>query len=613
MELVSPTLLFAATEADKPSVGYGTPLALAIFILASVWIGMLANKAMASGSFMKGFFLGNRGLGAWALALTATVQSGGTFMGFPSLVYTHGWAVALWICGYMVVPITGFGAMGKRLAQLSRKTGALTVPDMFRARFNSPGLGLTASLFIMFYMSFMMVAQFKSGALVMKLAWPSSGTLALSEEAAAYKLSAEHLQELKLPADVANRLKPLAGTDFHAESELKKELARLLSKNEIAQYEKQITAAARPLDWLFFIGLAIFTVTVVGYTLLGGFLAAVWTDLFQSVMMLVGVLLLLFLALSAVGGMEQATRMAVEKTGPGFVFGPGYDPKGEGRQYLPLGLAFSFFWVWVCSGVGSPAGIVRVMAGKNTEVIRKSIFLLSVYNGLIYIPLVIICVCGRALVHLEPGTTDEIVPRLALLTTAKLPGGSLIAGLILAAPFGAVMATVSSYLVVIASGLVRDVYQRFINPQAGTHDLRRLSYIVMVLVGIVAVAANINPVDYLQVIVVFSGTGSAATFLMPALMLAYWRRATTAGMLASMIGGGGTVISMYIIGILGLAPKALIGAVSRFQPYYLLNFDPLIWGIAVSVVAGITVSLCTVPPDRELVSKLFDAEPKPES
>ncbi len=175
------------------------------------------------------------------------------------------------------------------------------------------------------------------------------------------------------------------------------------------------------------------------------------------------------------------------------------------------------------------------------------------------------------------------------------------------------MATVSSYLVVIASGLVRDVYQRFINPQAGTHDLRRLSYIVMVLVGIVAVAANINPVDYLQVIVVLSGTGAAATFLMPAAMLAYWRPRTTAGLLASMIGGGGTVISMYIIGILGLAPKALIGAVSRFQPYYLLNFDPLIWGIAVSVVAGITVSLCTVPPDRELVSKLFDAEPKPES
>ena len=41
--------------------------------------------------------------------------------------------------------------------------------------------------------------------------------------------------------------------------------------------------------------------------------------------------------------------------------------------------------------------------------------------------------------------------------------------------------------------------------------------------------ANINPVDYLQVIVVFSGTGAAATFCVAALMLAFWRRATVAG------------------------------------------------------------------------------------
>ena len=133
-----------------------------------------------------------------------------------------------------------------------------------------------------------------------------------------------------------------------------------------------------------------------------------------------------------------------------------------------------------------------------------------------------------------------------------MPASLTIAGLILAAPFGAVMATVSSYLVVIASGLVRDVYQRFINPQAGSLDLRRVSYFVMVLVGVIAVVANINPVDYLQVIVVFSGTGAAATFCVAAPMLArIWRRATTAGMLAGMIGGGGTVVSMYILGIQG--------------------------------------------------------------
>ena len=81
-----------------------------LFIAASVWLGTLAQKVVERSEFIQGYFQGNRGLGAWTIALTATVQSGGTFMGFPSLVYTHGWIVALWIGSYMVVPITGFGA-----------------------------------------------------------------------------------------------------------------------------------------------------------------------------------------------------------------------------------------------------------------------------------------------------------------------------------------------------------------------------------------------------------------------------------------------------------------------------------------------------------------------
>ena len=543
--------LFAAVAGApaEPDVGVGTVAALVLFILASMWIGAIANKATRDGSFMKGFFLGNRGLGAWALALTATVQSGGTFMGFPSLVYTHGWVVALWIAGYMVVPITGFGILGKRMANLSRMTGAITIPDMFRARFASPSVGLVASLFILFYMSFMMVAQFKAGAVVMKLAWPGSESLALTEE-----------------------------------------------------------LAAGGVDTRYLVGLAVFTITVVGYTLLGGFLAAVWTDLFQSVMMFFGVVALLALALYYSGGLEHSSRVVAERMGPGIVFGPGYDAEGSGRQFMPLGLAFSFFCVWVFAGLGSPAGMVRIMASESTGTIRRSIFLLSSYNLCIYLPLICICICGRALLP-DLKSTDEIIPRLALMTTQDIPGGSFVAGLILAAPFGAVMATVSSYLVVIASGLVRDVYQRFINPDATEAQLRWLSHAAMIVVGVVAVAANIRPVDKLQAIVVFSGTGAAATFCFPALMLSFWRRATAAGVVSSMIIGGGTVLSLYIIGFSGIAGDQLVGNVTKFRPYFLLGLDPILWGLATSAVTGVLVSLVTRPPDAGLVSRLFDAQP----
>src|SRR5437762_12259707 len=136
-------MLIAVAEA--PKTGIGVLAALLVFIAASVWLGTVAQKAIEKKGFREGFFLGNRGLGSWTLALTATVQSGGTFMGFPSLVYSNGWVVALWISSYMVVPLTGFAVLAKRFAQLSRRTGAITVPDLFRERFGDPRVGLVAS------------------------------------------------------------------------------------------------------------------------------------------------------------------------------------------------------------------------------------------------------------------------------------------------------------------------------------------------------------------------------------------------------------------------------------------------------------------------------------
>ena len=610
------SLLLAASS--KPHGGIGTLVALAVFIVASGWIGVLANRAMQHGSFMKGFFLGNRGLGAWALALTATVQSGGTFMGFPSLVYTHGWIVALWIGSYMVVPITGFGIIGKRLAQLSRRLGAITIPDFFRERFNSPTLGLVASFGILFYMSFMMIAQFKAGAIVMKLSWPGTESLAMSEEFSNYVLHAKQIEGLKAkganPETIA-KLETLAEKPFKDVSELETTLDGLLTPAELKAHKGNVISAAAPIDWLYFVGLGIFTLTVVGYTMAGGFLAAVWTDLFQSVMMFFGVILLLALALWNVGGLEVASVTAVQQTGPGFIYGPGYDPEGVGRQFLPLSLAISFFVLWVYSGLSSPAGMVRIMACDSTQTLRRSIFLLSIYNCFIYIPLIIICICGRTLFPNLGGQSDEIIPLMALKTTSDLPFGSFWAGLILAAPFGAIMATVSSYLVVISSGLVRDIYQRFIEPNASEGRLRMLSHAAMIVVGIVAVAANIQPVKYLQAMVVFSSTGTACTFLIPALMSAYWRRASVAGVLAAMVLGAGTALSLYIIGFfnlatrLGLPDNPLLGQVTSFRPYYLYGCDPIVWGLSISLIAGISVSLFTTPPDAKLISKLFDAQP----
>ena len=74
-----------------------------------------------------------------------TAISGGSFTGFPALIYTYGWVLALWIASYMVVPMTAMVWLGKRLNQVAGPvSGAVTVPDVFRDRFASPALGLVA-------------------------------------------------------------------------------------------------------------------------------------------------------------------------------------------------------------------------------------------------------------------------------------------------------------------------------------------------------------------------------------------------------------------------------------------------------------------------------------
>jgi SSS family solute:Na+ symporter/sodium/pantothenate symporter len=199
---------------------------------------------------------------------------------------------------------------------------------------------------------------------------------------------------------------------------------------------------------------------------------------------------------------------------------------------------------------------------------------------------------------------DEVIPQMALRLTRDLPLGSWLAGLVLAAPFGAIMATVSCYLLVIASGLVRDIYQRFVRPQATEHELRRLTYLVMIVIGGVAVALNVNPVKYLQTMVVFSSGCAASAFLIPTLMMCYWRRATAVGTISAMLAGAATALSLNLYGLY-LSFTNNVG----FAPYNLRGFEPIVWGLGVSLVVGIVVSLITRPPDEKLVSTLFDGEP----
>jgi len=277
-----------------------------------------------------------------------------------------------------------------------------------------------------------------------------------------------------------------------------------------------------------------------------------------------------------------------------YVTGPG-PHKSNVDGFLPLSLAISFFFMWAISGAGQPSSMVRLMAFNSSTTLRRSIFTVTIYYSLIYFPLIMIFCCARILLPGMDTTTDSIMPEMAILLTKNV-GMLWLAGLLVAAPFAAVMSTVDSFLLMISSAVVRDVYQRNINPAAAEKTIKLMSYACTFVVGTGAMLGAVNPPEYLQDIIVYTGSGLAACFLGPMVFTLYWPRANATGVIAGMLVGFASHLSMYVTGYFKY---------STFRPFRLLDFDPIIVGLFASFVGVFVVTLMTPPPPEELVSKYF--------
>jgi len=553
---------------DAPASAQASPYTLVAFgayMLGVFLLGTLSHQLLKRGSFLKEYFLGDRQLNAWVLSLTyvATSVSAGSFVGFPSYIYSFGWVLALWIGGYMIAGLVSKGVLAKRLNQVSRLSGAITVPDVLRDRFQSPALGLLGGCFLLIFLVFNLVGQFKAGGVIMRQACGGVKETRLYQSA--------------------------RGTTSRA-------LDNLGLRGERVTEEEQ-TDVYGPEYPDYVLGILIFAVTVVAYTTYGGFWAVTWTDVLQGLMIVAGAILLMVLALHRVGGLAKATDR-LQEIDPQLLTGPGP------HDFVPLGLAISYFTLWTLGAMGQPVGMVRLMACRDTPTLRRSLFMISLYFSLIYFPLVITFICARALFPTEYlAQSDRIMPVMALTLTQDWP---MLGGVILAAPYAAAMSAVAGFLLLMSSSLVRDIYQRNWNPSISPRAVKMITYGTTAVVGIIVTFAALRPPRFLQFLIIFTTGGMACTFLAPTILALFSPRATKAGALAAMNGGFVTVMGLYVLGWLGISKEGLTGpAKEDVAPVYLFGLDPLVYGMLVSFALGIIVSRFTYPLPQSHVDRYF--------
>lgn len=281
-------------------------------------------------------------------------------------------------------------------------------------------------------------------------------------------------------------------------------------------------------------GLILGTIVILGYTVLGGFLAVSWTDLFQGTLMIIALVGVPIGVISSLGGVG-VTMDSVRAINPNFL----------NLFRNPDGSMLGFWSIislvaWGLGYPGMPHIITRFMAMRdaNEATTARRISVFWVIVGLV--SSVLIGVVGMVYLQDTPLLGTDVEKIFMVLIQAIFHPA--VSGLFLASVLAAVMSTADSQLLVASSSFTKDFYQVFLNKNATDEDLVKISRLAVAIISILAFLMALNPENKVLDLVSYAWAGLGATFGPLVVMSLYWKNMNRNGAIAGMLVGGLTVI-----------------------------------------------------------------------
>lgn len=263
--------------------------------------------------------------------------------------------------------------------------------------------------------------------------------------------------------------------------------------------------------WGIIIG---FVISVI-FTLMGGMFSVAWTDTVQTIVILAGVILMFFLGLNHIGGVEVLKNETPKHLFNFFSIGS--------KELLNWFLVFGpFYIVWQTTWQ-------RLSAAKSTKVAKWSVTTGFIISG--FISLLAILIGIMALQTLSTSTApDQVYTQFLVDVFPAALGGLFMVSLLAALLTGA-----TSFLLSGAINIAKDIYQEWIAP--GVEDAQllkasRISVLGMAVLGLVIALFITDIITIYQ----FALSFTAVTLVAPVLAAMFWKRATKKGVMVSMVG-----------------------------------------------------------------------------
>jgi SSS family transporter len=314
-----------------------------------------------------------------------------------------------------------------------------------------------------------------------------------------------------------------------------------------------LSAGAIPLEWGIVLGAGV----VVVYTLFGGMWSIAYTDLFQSVIIIVGLVYLAFLLGGAAGGLDRIAAHAAEAGK--FEFWP--------KLELRDGLAFvAAFLTAALGSIPQQDVFQRVTAAKDADTaVRGALLGGLLYFCMAFVPIYLaysaLLIDPAMVGPLLAGEANENQLILPYLIARHTP---LFAQVVFfGALLSAIMSSASGALLAPTTLFTENVLRPFV-PRMSDRQFLLVMRLVLILFGLgVMVFALASDASIYQMVQNAYKVTLVSAFA-PLVLGLYWKRSTTAGALLAVLSGLVSWLLMEILAPEALIPPQLVGLACSF-------------------------------------------------
>lgn len=354
----------------------------------------------------------------------------------------------------------------------------------------------------------------------------------------------------------------------------------------------------------YFVCIIAMAVVTAIYVLIGGYMATVWNDFVQGIIMLAGIVVIIIAVVMNFGGFTQAINdlSSIAEDGQQGAYTSFFGPDLYG---LIMVVILTSLGTW-----GLPQMVQKFYSVKSDGAIKKgmiisTLFALVVAGGCYFLGGFARLTADSSAIYDASGNLlyDEIIP--AMITSLNPAVIALVLVLVVAAS----MSTLSSLVMSSSSTLTLDLIKgvkKDLSHKAQISLIRIFIAVFIVISAVIAIIYDEFGLSFIAQMMGVSWGALAGSFLAPYLFSLYWKRTTKASCYACF--GFGVAISIVALVISMCSGSLPQGFKDSFIYEYF--FSSSIYVGSWTMIAGFAivpvVSLFTKRPDKELVDSLFE-------